>query len=426
MLKSKVKRQKAKGKSEKKTLEPLSSRTLEPSLSDLCAERMGWIGTETAFDVLAKAKALEAQGKSIIHLEIGEPDFDTPKNIRDAAKRALDEGWTHYVAANGIPQLRETIAEEISRTRRIRVTPDQVVVTPGGKPIMSFLLMTVCNPGDEIIYPNPGFPIYESMIEFMGGKAVPIPLREENEFRVDVDELKTLITKKTKMIVINSPHNPCGSVLTHEDLKGIADLALKHNLIVLADEIYNRIIYDVPFESITQFPGMLERTVILDGFSKTYAMTGWRVGYGVMPVELAQHITRLMINVNSCTSAFSQRACIEALLGPQDEPRRMVEEFKKRRDTIVSGLSSIEGFTCVKPKGAFYVFPSVHRTGWSCRDLADCFLNEAGVAALSGTCFGAHGKGFLRFSYAASIENLEEALSRIRRMMKTRKPSCAR
>ena len=393
-------------------------------LSEFCAERMSWLGTETAFAVLAKAKALEAQGKSIIHLEIGEPDFDTPVNIRDAAKRALDEGWTHYVAAPGIPQLRQAIAEEVSRTRRIPVTPDNVVVTPGGKPIMAFLLMTVCDPGDEVIYPNPGFPIYESMIRFMGGKAVPIPLREQNEFRIDVDELKKLITKKTKLIIINSPHNPCGSVLTHEDLKGIADLALKHDLIVMADEIYNRVIYDVPFESITQFPGMLERTVILDGFSKTYAMTGWRVGYGVMPIEFAQHIARLMINVNSCTSAFSQRACIEALVGPQTEPLRMVEEFKKRRDVIVEGLRSIPGLTCVRPQGAFYVFPSVHKTGFTCKELAECFLNAAGVAALSGTCFGDYGKGFVRFSYAASIDNLEEALRRVRAMMAKKAGSC--
>jgi aspartate/methionine/tyrosine aminotransferase len=386
-------------------------------LNEFCAERMSRLGTETAFDVLAKAKALESQGKSIVHLEIGEPDFDTPKNIREAAKRALDQNWTHYVPAPGIPELRHVISTEVARTRKIPVDPRQVVVTPGGKPIMSFLIMTLCDPGDEIIYPNPGFPIYESMIRFMGGKAVPMPLREENDFRVDVDELKTLITKKTKLLIINSPHNPTGSVLTHEDLKGIADLAVKNDLVVLADEIYSRIIYDVPFESITQFPGMLERTVILDGFSKTYAMTGWRVGYGVMPVDLAQHIIRLMINVNSCTSAFSQRACIEALVGPQDDSHRMVAEFKRRRDIFVEGLCRIKGLSCYKPQGAFYVMPSIEGTGRSCQDIADRLLNEAGVAALSGTCFGEYGAGFVRFSYANSVENLQEALRRIERML---------
>jgi aspartate/methionine/tyrosine aminotransferase len=387
---------------------------------------MSWIGTETAFDVLAKAKALEAKGKSIIHLEIGEPDFATPRDIREAAKRALDEGWTHYVPAPGIPELRHEIAEEVKRTRRIPVDPRQVVVTPGGKPIMSFLIMTLCNPGDEIIYPNPGFPIYESMIAFMGGKPVPIPLREENGFRVDVNELKRLITRKTKLLIINSPHNPTGSVLTHDDLKGIAELAVKHDLIVMADEIYSRIIYDVPFESITQFPGMTERTVILDGFSKTYAMTGWRVGYGVMPVDLAQHIIRLMINVNSCTSAFSQRACLAALVGPQDDAHKMVAEFKKRRDVIVNGLCRIKGLSCYKPQGAFYVMPSVKGTGRSCKDIADGLLHEGGVAALSGTCFGRHGEGFIRFSYANSIPNLEEALRRIERWLgKNRSRTCA-
>lgn len=386
-------------------------------LSAFAAERMNWIGTETAFDVLAKARALEAQGRSIIHLEIGEPDFDTPKNIREAAKRALDQGWTHYVPAPGIPELRHVIATEVARTRKIPVDPRQVIVTPGGKPIMSFLIMALCNPGDEIIYPNPGFPIYESMIRFMGGKAVPIQLREENDFRVDPDDLKKLITKKTKLLIINSPHNPCGSVLTKEDLQGIAELAIKHDIIVLADEIYSRITYDVPFQSITQFPGMLERTVILDGFSKTYAMTGWRIGYGVMPLPLAQHIIRLMININSCTSAFSQRACIEALVGPQDEAHRMVAEFRARRDVIVNGLRNIRGVRCKMPQGAFYVFPSIKATGRSCGEIADCLLNDAGVAALSGTCFGEYGKGFLRFSYANSIENIQEALKRLERML---------
>ncbi|MEW6687138.1 MAG: pyridoxal phosphate-dependent aminotransferase [Candidatus Edwardsbacteria bacterium] len=385
------------------------------------AKRMKRLGTETAFEVLAKAKALEAQGKSIIHLEIGEPDFDTPKNIVEAAKKALDEGWTHYGPSAGLPELRRVIADDISNRRNIKVHPDQVIVTPGGKPIMSFAIMAIVDENDEVIYPNPGFPIYESMINFVGGKPIPIRLREENDFRLDVKELAKKVTKKTKMIIINSPQNPTGGVLTHDDLKSIAEVAINDNLWVLSDEIYCRSLYEAKFESITQFEGMLERTIILDGFSKTYAMTGWRLGYGVTPPDLAQHLAKLMTNVNSCTASFIQRAGIEGLIGPQDEVSKMVSEFKRRRDVIVEGLNNIKGFSCKKPLGAFYVFPNIKGTGRSCKELADFLLNEAGVACLAGTCFGKYGDGYIRFSYANSVENIKEGLRRIEETLTKRK-----
>lgn len=382
------------------------------------ARRMRRLGTETAFDVLAKAKELEKKGHSIIHLEIGEPDFDTPQNIRESAKKALDEGYTHYGPSAGLPELRELIASDISARRKIKVEAKNVVVTPGGKPIMFFSILACINEGDEVIYPNPGFPIYESMINFVGAKPVPIQLREKNDFRLDVNELKRKVTKKTKMIIINSPQNPTGGILTKEDLKAIAEISLKKNIWILADEIYNRIIYEINFESITQFPGMLERTIILDGFSKTYAMTGWRIGYGVMPEQLAAHVSRLMTNSNSCTATFTQRAGLEAIGGSQDEVDRMVGEFKRRRDVIVDGLNSIDGFNCKKPLGAFYVFPSVKNTKIDSQKLADKLLQEAGVACLSGTCFGKYGDGYIRFSYANSIENIKEALDRIKKVLK--------
>ena len=378
------------------------------------ADRMKNLGTETAFEVLAKAKALEAKGKNIIHLEIGEPDFDTPKNIKEAAKKALDQGYTHYGPSAGLPEVREVIAQEISRTRNIQVTPDQVVVTPGAKPMIFFTIFALVNPGDEVIYPNPGFPIYESVIQFLGGKAVPIKLREENDFRLDTDELKKLVTAKTKLIIINSPQNPTGGILTRDDLKAIADVAISKDIYVLADEIYNRIIYEGKFETIVQFPGMQERTIILDGLSKTYAMTGWRLGYGVMNKELAYYEARLMTNVNSCTASFSQRAVIEAITGPQDEPKKMVEEFKKRREVIVKGLNAISKISCKKPRGAFYVFPNITKTGWNSQKLADHILTDAGVAVLSGTSFGAFGEGYLRLSYANSVENIKKGLERIK------------
>jgi len=381
------------------------------------ADRMSRLGTETAFEVLARAKQLEAQGKSIIHLEIGEPDFDTPKNITDAAIKALKEGWTHYNPSAGLPDVRETIAQYVSKTRNIKVNKDQVVVTPGAKPIMFFSILALVNEGEEVIYPNPGFPIYESVINFVGAKPVPIQLKEENDFRLDTDELKKLVTKKTKMIIINSPQNPTGGVLTHEDLKVIADVALSNDIMVLADEIYSRIIYDGQHHSITAFQGMQERTIILDGFSKTYAMTGWRLGYGVMREDLAVLIAKLQTNSNSCTASFTQRAGIEALTGPQDEVDRMDAEFKRRRDVIVKGLNAIPKVSCKTPSGAFYVFPNVKKIGWESKKLADYLLNEAGVAVLAGTSFGEFGQGYIRISYANSIENIEEALSRIEKAL---------
>jgi aspartate/methionine/tyrosine aminotransferase len=374
---------------------------------------MNRLGTETAFEVLVKARALEAQGREIIHLEIGEPDFDTPANIVEAAIKALREGQTHYTPAAGIPQLREAIAEEISTTRGIEVNPGQVVVTPGGKPIMFFTILALCEKGDEVIYPNPGFPIYESMINFVGATPVPVPLLMEKDFRFDIEEFKGLVSPKTKMIILNSPHNPTGGMLTREDLEAIAEAAIEHDVMVLSDEIYSHCLYEGEFASITQFPVMVDRTIILDGFSKTYAMTGWRLGYGVMPECLAGQVATLMVNSNSCTAAFSQWAGVEALKGPQDESRKMVEAFRQRRDVIVDGLNQIPGFRCLKPKGAFYVFPNIEGTGKSSREMQDFLLNEAGVATLSGTSFGKYGEGFVRFSYANSVENIQKALERI-------------
>lgn len=378
------------------------------------AERMSRLGTETAFEVLARARQLEAKGKDIIHLEIGEPDFDTPMNIKTAAIKALQAGATHYGPAAGLPEARATIAKYVSRTRGIEVSPDNVVVTPGAKPIMFFSILACVDEGDEVIYPNPGFPIYESAIEFVGAKAVPLPLREENEFRIDIADLKQLITPKTRMLIINSPQNPTGGILTEADVREIAALAVKHDLIVLTDEVYDQLLYDgfTPF-SIASVPGMQERTIILDGFSKTYAMTGWRLGFGVMPEMLAKHITKLQVNSTSCTASFTQLAGIEALTGPRDDVEKMGKEFMKRRDLIVDGLNAIDGIRCHRPHGAFYVFPNITGTGRGSKEFADYLLNEAGVACLAGTAFGRYGEGFLRFSYANSIPNIEKALGRI-------------
>ncbi len=382
------------------------------------AQRMSRLGTETAFEVLARAKTLEAQGREIIHLEIGEPDFDTPAHIKAAAVHALKEGYTHYTPAAGIPALREAIADYIRRTRQIPVGPENVVVVPGGKPIIFFAILALVEEGDEVIYPNPGFPIYESMIRFVGGRPVPLRLRMENEFRVDVEELARLVTPRTRMLILNSPANPTGGVLTREDLAAIAELCVKHDLMVLSDEIYSRILYEGEHISIASFPGMLERTIILDGFSKTYAMTGWRLGYGVMPEPLAEAVTRLMINSNSCTAAFTQMAGIAALTGPQDEVDRMVAAFRERREVMVEGLNRIPGFRCLKPKGAFYAFPHIGGTGMSSRELASYLLEEAGVAVLSGTAFGEYGEGFLRLSFANSVENIQKALERIEKAIR--------
>ncbi|MCK4427006.1 MAG: pyridoxal phosphate-dependent aminotransferase [candidate division Zixibacteria bacterium] len=381
------------------------------------ADRMSRLGTETAFEVLARAKKLEAKGKEIIHLEIGEPDFDTPKNITDAGIEALKEGYTHYGPSAGLPEFREVIAEEISKTRKINVNPDQVVVTPGGKPIIFFSILALIEQGDEVIYPNPSYPIYESVINFIGGKAVPIQLREENDFRLDTDELKKLVTDKTKMIIINSPQNPTGGILTKDDLKVIADIALSKDIMVLSDEIYSRIIYEGEHHSISSFAGMQERTIILDGMSKTYAMTGWRLGYGVMREDLAVLVAKLQTNSNSCTATFTQRAGIECLTGPQNDVDKMVAEFKKRRDVIVEGLNSVPKISCKTPQGAFYVFPNVTQIGWRAKKLADHLLNEAGVAALAGTSFGEYGEGYIRISYANSVENIKKGLEKIEKTL---------
>lgn len=381
------------------------------------ADRMSRLGTETAFEVLAKAKQLEAKGKNIVHLEIGEPDFTTPRNIIDAGIKALNEGYTHYNPSAGIHELREVIAQQVSRTRNIEVNPDQVVITPGAKPIMFFGIMALVNEGDEVIYPNPGFPIYESVINYLGAKAVPIQLREENDWRLDTDELKKLVTDKTRMIIINSPQNPTGGILTRDDLKVIANITISKDIFVLSDEIYSRIIYEGDHHSIVSFPGMQERTIILDGFSKTYAMTGWRLGYGVMREDLAVLIAKLQTNSNSCTATFTQVAGIEALTGPQDEVDKMVGEFRRRRDVVVEGLNAIPRISCRTPKGAFYVFPNVKKIGWEVRKLNDYLLNEAGVAVLFGTSFGKYGEGYVRISYANSVENIKEGLSRIEKTL---------
>jgi len=377
------------------------------------AKRMARLGTETAFRVLAKAQALEAKGIDVVHLEIGEPDFDTPKNISDAAAKALGEGCTHYCNSQGIVPLRTEIAKEMERTRGVTIDPNRVVVTPGAKPIMFYSILALLGEEDEAIYPNPGFPIYESMINFIGAKAVPIPLREELDFRFDIDELRSKITPHTKLIIINSPQNPTGGVLELDDIRAIADIAQEHDIIVLSDEVYEHIIYEGEPHSIASLPGMLDRTILLNGFSKTYAMTGWRLGYAVMPPELVDPIVGLIVNSVSCTATFIQHAGVEALTGPQDSIASMVAEFKKRRDLIVDGLNAIPGISCRRPKGAFYVFPNVKKLGMDSAQLANYLLNEAGVATLSGADFGKYGEGYLRLSYANSMENIGKALKKI-------------
>ena len=379
----------------------------------LLARRMSRLGTETAFEVLNKARELERQGKSVIHLEIGEPDFDTPANVVEAGIDALRKGWTHYSPSAGLPELRKAIAEYVSRTRGVEVSPDEVVVVPGGKPIMFFTMLALIDEGDEVIYPNPGFPICESMINYVGGKAVPIQLREERDFAMDVDELVPLITERTRLIILNSPQNPTGGVLPRKDVERVARAIGERNILVLSDEIYSRLQFEGEPFSIMQVPGMQDRTILLDGFSKTYAMTGWRIGYGVMRKDLATQITRLMTNSNSCTASFTQMAGVEALRGDQSAVGRMCAEFQHRSEVFVAGLNRIKGFSCHMPKGAFYVFPNITATGWKSKPLADALLEQAGVAALSGTAFGRFGEGYLRFSVANSMENLEKALQRI-------------
>lgn len=377
------------------------------------ADRMARLGTETAFEVAARARALEAQGRPIIHLEIGEPDFDTPTHVRQEAQRALDEGYTHYSNSTGILELREAIAEYAGRSRGLKFDPANVIVTPGAKPIMFYAIMALVEEGEEVIYPNPGFPIYESMINFLGGTAVPLQLSERNDFRIDLDELERKVSDKTRLIIFNSPHNPTGGVLTRDDLKAIAEFAVKHDIMVLADEIYSEIVYEGEHHTILSFPGMEERTILLDGFSKTFAMTGWRLGYGIFPPEMVPHVSRLIINSVSCTSTFSQRAAIAALNGPREEVDAMLKAFGERRELVYEGLNRIPGLRCNHPAGAFYAFPNITDTGMQSRAYADYLLTEADVAVLPGTSFGAYGEGYIRISFANSAENLREALRRI-------------
>jgi aspartate aminotransferase len=377
------------------------------------AGRMSRLGTETAFEVLNRARALEKQGKEIIHLEIGEPDFDTPANVVEAGIAALRKGWTHYGPSAGLPELREAIAEYVSRTRNVAVSPDEVVVVPGGKPIIFFTILALIESGDEVLYPNPGFPIYESMVNYSVGKGVPIPLREDRDFSIDVKELASLINDRTRLIILNSPHNPTGGILTKKDILEIAEAIGDRNILILSDEIYSRLIYDGDHFSIMSVPGFKDRTILLDGFSKTYAMTGWRLGYGVMRPDLASQIAKLTTNSNSCTASFTQIAGVEALRGDQSSVDKMSAEFRRRRDAFVAGLNKIKGFSCRMPKGAFYAFPNITKTGWPSKKLADALLEQAGVAALAGTAFGAYGEGYLRFSVANSLENLNKALAQI-------------
>jgi aspartate aminotransferase len=377
------------------------------------ADRMARLGTESAFEVLARARALEAKGRKIIHLEIGEPDFDTPDHIRQAAIEALQAGHTHYVPAPGIMELREAVAGFLSRTGRLETTADRVIVTPGAKPIMWYVIFALCQEGDEVIYPNPGYPMYESISAFAGANPVPVPLREENDFRMDPEELASLVTERTKLLILSSPHNPCGSALTREDLEAVAEVAEQHDLIVLSDEVYWAMNYEGEHVSIVDVDGMAERTVLLDGWSKTFAMTGWRLGFGVFPERLVEPATKLVINTVSCTAAFSQYAAIAALTGPWEPIEEMVAEFRRRRGVIVDGLNAIPGISCVQPGGAFYVFPNVIGLGSTSKELEASIMDRAGVACLSGTAFGAFGEGYLRLSYANSVDNIRGALEAI-------------
>jgi aspartate aminotransferase len=380
------------------------------------AEKMSRLGTESAFEVLAKARALEKQGKNVIHLEIGEPDFPTPAHIVEAGQRALAEGWTKYGPSPGFPEFREVIAAYVSRTRGIKVDADNVCVVPGGKPIMFFSMVALLEAGDEVIYPDPGFPIYESIIRFLGAKPIPMPLVEGKGFSVDLNVLRDSLSQKTKMVILNSPANPTGGVISKDDLRQIADMLRDRDLMIMSDEIYSRIFYEHEPVSITGFDGMLEKTIILDGFSKTYSMTGWRLGYGVMPHWLANAVNQLTVNCNSCTASFTQRAGMAALQGPQDAVTTMVTEFRRRRDAIVKGLNEIPGWRCTLPAGAFYAFPNITGTGMRAKELANLLLSEAGVASLWGTAFGQYGDGYLRFSYANSLQNIQEAIERIKKI----------
>jgi aspartate/methionine/tyrosine aminotransferase len=377
------------------------------------AERMGRLGTESAFEVLARARALEAEGRKIIHLEIGEPDFDTPAHVIEAAQRALRDGATHYCPAPGIPELREAVAAFFARTRGVEVPADRIVATPGAKPIMFYAILALCGPGDEVVYPDPGFPMYESIAAFAGATPVPVPLREANGFRVDPDELASLITDRTRLVILNSPHNPCGSALRREDVKRLAAVLADRDLYVFSDEMYWAIRYGGDHVSIASIDGMADRTILLDGCSKTFAMTGWRLGFAALPEPLVEPVTRLIINSVSCTAPFTQHAAVAALTGPWEPVEQMVREFRTRRDVIVEGLNRIEGLSGLEPAGAFYVFPNASAVGGSMKDLVTYLLEEAGVAGLWGSAFGPGGEGYLRFSYANSVENIRAALEAI-------------
>ena len=383
------------------------------------ANRMSRLGTESAFEVLVRARELEAQGREIIHLEIGEPDFATPSNVVQAAVEAMQHGWTHYGPPAGLPQLRDAAAAETTRQIGIPVDPSEVVITPGGKPIMFFAILALADEGDEVLYPNPGFPIYESMIRFVGATAVPYGLREDRDFDVNVDEVVAKINGRTRLVILNSPQNPTGGVMGRAALARLAKELAGREIFILSDEIYSRLIYEGEHSSIAQFPGLKDWTIVLNGFSKTYAMTGWRMGYGVMRADLAREIALLMTNSNSCTASFSQIAGVEALRGPQDSVDSMREEFRRRRAVIVDGLNGIPGFRCRQPHGAFYAFPNIRETGKSSKQVADALLSEAGVACLAGTAFGEGGEGYLRFSFANSVENIRKALERIEGWTKT-------
>ncbi|MBI5266898.1 MAG: pyridoxal phosphate-dependent aminotransferase [candidate division Zixibacteria bacterium] len=383
------------------------------------AQRVTRLESEGAFVVLARAKRMEAAGKKVIHLQIGEPDFDTPGNITDAAVAALRAGETHYAASGGIMAAREAVADYVNRTRGVQLTAENTVIMPGAKPVIYCAMIALLEEGDEVIVPSPGYPTYRSLTRFFGAKPVPVPLHEESGFRFSVDELRKLITPRTRMIILNSPQNPTGGILTFDDLVAVYELANKHDLWILSDEIYSRIVYDIDFKSIASIPGAMDRTVIVDGMSKTYAMTGWRLGYGVMPKKLAEYMFTLAINNFSSTATFAQYGLIEALRGPQTEIDAMVAEFHRRRDVIVDGLNQIEGISCLRPEGAFYVFPNITGTGLNSKEFAEMMLEEGGVACLAGTAFGEHGEGYVRFSYANSVENIREALARIKATLAT-------
>jgi aspartate/methionine/tyrosine aminotransferase len=380
-----------------------------------CATRMGRIGTETAFEALARARALEKQGRRILHFEIGEPDFPTPPHIVEAAKKALDAGYTHYVPAAGIPEVREAVCEYIQRTRGFKPTPDQVVIAPGAKPILFYTLLAACDKREQVIYQDPGFPIYESMIRYLGGKPVPVRLKQKDDFRMTPEDVVRKVTEKTKLIILNTPQNPTGAVSTEEDVKALSDLCHDKGIWLLSDEVYHKFLYEGKHFSPSVFDRCMERTVLMDGLSKTYAMTGWRLGFGVMPPDLAAKMTTLIINSVSCTSAFSQMAAKEALLGPQDSVDAMVAEFRRRRDVIVKGLNEVKGFRCPNPGGAFYVFPNVKALGKTSKQMEDQLLNQLGISCLAGTAFGKAGEGFLRFSYASPMDKIKEMIGLLKK-----------